>query len=165
MHAGDDSKERELMHVSEALDLDLPANRIREILHHPTPQEITDRREAVREHSTDAKRLLAAAGNRGILISGFPHLATMTADEINDFLKRTDVQIAEDFIAIHGSDALWQCRHKLKHLPPPIQMGRIDASRRFRSLARILRRMGGRAEQAPIAIPRGRRSVRAAGAS
>ena len=85
-----------------------------------TAEETESQRAAVRKHSTDPERLLAAVGNRGKLISRLSHLlGTMTGDEIVNLLKRPDVQIAEYFIAIHGPGALWQCREALGHLDPP----------------------------------------------
>ncbi|MDE0222064.1 MAG: DEAD/DEAH box helicase [Spirochaetaceae bacterium] len=82
-----------------------------------TAEETEAQRAVVRKQSTDPERLLAAVGNKGRLLSRLSHL--LTGDEILDLVTRPDVQIAEYFIAVHGPDALWQCREALEHLDPP----------------------------------------------
>ena len=85
---------------------------------HPTPQEIEEQRAAVRCHSTDAERLLAAAGVealRGILTIS---LVPMIEDQGVDL---THARIADAAIDTHGPDALKQCRDALDHLCPPPQ--------------------------------------------
>ena len=86
---------------------------------HPTPQEVEEQRAAVRCQSTDAERLLAAAGVealRGILPS---NLIPMIEHQGVDL---THARIADAAIDTHGSGALKQCRDALDHLGPPPQL-------------------------------------------
>ena len=80
-----------------------------------TPEETEMQRAAVRKHSTDAERLLAAVGVEGLRDSlPSPFLAM-----IEDGDEMTDARVAEAAIAVHGSDALCECRCALDHLDPP----------------------------------------------
>ena len=82
---------------------------------HPTPQEVDEQRAAVRKHETDAERLLAAIGVEGLRDSLPSPLLAM----IEDGDEMTEARIAEAAIAVHGSDALCECRDALNHLEPP----------------------------------------------
>lgn len=85
---------------------------------HPTQKEVDEHRAAVRCYSTDAERLLAAAGVdalRGILPST---LIPMIKDQGVDL---THARIANAAIDACGSDALKRCRGALDHLGPPPQ--------------------------------------------
>lgn len=80
-----------------------------------TPEETEKQRAAVRKHSTDGGRLLAAVGVEGLRDSLPPSYLAMKED--GD--EMTDARIAEAAIAVHGSDALCACRDALDHLDPP----------------------------------------------
>ncbi len=82
---------------------------------HPTPQEVDEQRAAVWKHSTDAERLLAAVGVEGLRDS----LPSSFLAMIEDGDEMTDARIAEAAIAVHGPDALCECRYALDHLDPP----------------------------------------------
>ena len=114
---GDDDQERELRLVSTRLEFPLPEHRIREILNHQTQRIVEQRRGAVREHSTDAERLLAAVGEPELKKRlPLPLRVMMIKGEGVDL---TGVEIAEAVIATYHSDALRQCRDALEHLDPP----------------------------------------------
>ena len=114
---GDDDQERELRLVSARLEFPLPEYRIREILNHQTQRIVQQRRGAVREHSTDAERLLAAVGEPELKKRlPLPLRVMMIKGEGVDL---TGVEIAEAVIATYHSDALRQCRDVLERLDPP----------------------------------------------
>ena len=68
---GDDDEGHELKLVSRELELDLNEHQLEAVLQYETLREIEERRAAVREHTTDAERLLEAVGEQ-VLRRGLP---------------------------------------------------------------------------------------------
>lgn len=86
------------------------------ILHHVTQEEIEEKRSFVRQHETDAERLLCAVGEEA--------LRTRLPRSLLGALKTngtsiTGVQVAEAAIATFHTGALRECRWALEHLAPP----------------------------------------------
>ena len=92
-----------------------------------TPEETEKQRAAVRKHSTDGGRLLAAVGVEGLRDSLPPSYLAM----IEDGDEMTDARIAEAAIAGHGSDALCECRYALDHLEPPDRWAGLKPAVKF----------------------------------
>ena len=98
------------------LDLDLTPSEIEAILHRNTPAEIDERRASVRQHATDAERLLAAVGEEGLRL-GLPSLLLDALGNGSETLLGTDV--AEAAIATFHTNALKQFKSTLASLDPP----------------------------------------------
>lgn len=112
----DDVKELRL--VSDKLGLNLSDSELNAVLDHRIREETEKKRAEVRAQSTDAERLLKAAGEdelRRILPNSL-----LTILE-NDGIALTPIQVAEAAIATYHTDALRQCRENLNHLFPPNQ--------------------------------------------
>ena len=127
-----DDEFRRLQLVTDELNLGLTTEQIDRILHRKTPQEIEEQRAAVRRHSTDAERLLAAVGESA-LRTGLPSslLAVLEGDGVT--LAGTDV--ADAAIATYHTDALKQYRQALDYLDPP---GKWAGSARAVEFVRLL---------------------------
>ena len=106
----------QLQLVSSKLKLGLNDHQLDEILQRRTPQDIKNRREAIKKSPTDAHRLLAAVGEQALRLN-LP-LSLLAILEM-ERPKLTGVQIAEAAIAVYHSDALRQYRGALGHLDPP----------------------------------------------
>ena len=129
--AGDDERHK-LRLVSDELDLGLSSDQLEKVLHRKTPQEIEEQRAAVRKHSTDSERLLAAAGDQA-LRSGLPESLLDVLESDGDVLSGID--IAEAAIATWHTDALKQHKCALDRLDPP---SRWAGSRRAVEFVRSL---------------------------
>ena len=112
----EDDERHSLELVVVELGLDLTPNDIEAILQHKTSAEIGARRVAIRQHSTDADRLLAAVGEENLRSRLSPSLTDALASGSGE-LNGTD--IAEATIATHHTDALRQFRWALNDLDPP----------------------------------------------
>ena len=129
--AGDDEL-RKLRLVADELDLGLSFTQLDAILRRKTPREIEERRAAVRQHATDAERLLEAVGEQA-LRTGLPGslLAVLESDGVT--LAGTD--IADAAIATWHTDALKRHKSALEPLDPPSQWaGSLRAVEFVRSL-------------------------------
>lgn len=121
LYGTDEDGSYQLKLINDALALDLHEDDIGNILEYTTPEEIEERRAAVRDHSTDAERLLAAVGEQG--------LQECLPDSLHSYLENPEhgdessggIEIAKAAIAIYDTDALRQCRRSLEHLDPPRQ--------------------------------------------
>lgn len=111
-----DDERRELYLVSDKLGLNLSESQLKAVLDHGLRQEIEKKRTEVRAQSTDAERLLQAAGE-DVLRRILPH-SLLTILE-NEGSTLTPIQIADAVIATYHTDALRQCREHLGHLVPP----------------------------------------------
>ena len=129
--AGDDERHK-LWLVADELNLGLSSDQLEKVLHRKTPQEIEERRAAVRKHTTDSERLLAAVGEQA-LRSGLPRSLLDVLESDGDGLSGID--IAEAAIATWHTDALKQHRRALDHLDPP---SRWAGSRRAVEFVRSL---------------------------
>ena len=114
--AVDDDQRRMLQLVVNELKLPLGAGQVETILQRRTPAEIEERRNAIRQCSSDAERLLAAVGAPR-LRSGLP--SSLMAVLEKDTVSLTGVEIAEATIATYHTDALRQYRWALEPLDPP----------------------------------------------
>ena len=114
----DDDKQHKLQLVLDELELDLKVQQVYAILHRRTPQEVEERRVAIRQHSTDAERLLAAVGEQ-TLRDKLPSSLLAVLESEGDLT--TGIDIAEAAIATWHTDALKHCRSALDHLDPPSQ--------------------------------------------
>ena len=102
--------------VVRALHLNLTDAGIRDIALGTTPAEVEERRAKVRQHTTDAARLLAAVGEFALRVD----LPRSLLDALEgDGETLTGVEVAEAAIATHHTDALRQFRHRLDLLKPP----------------------------------------------
>ena len=124
---GDDEL-RKLRLVADELNLALPPEQLDKILRRKTPQEIEEQRAAVRQHDTDAKRLLAAAGE-GALRRGLPRSLLDVLQSEGGTLTGTDV--AEAAIATWHTDALKQHKWALDRLDPPSKWAGSSRAVRF----------------------------------
>lgn len=106
----------DLRHVTDELELGLSDGELEAILRHVTQEEIETRRSLVKQHGTDAERLLCAIGEDTLRIR-LP-AALLNALEING-ASITGVQVAEAAIATFHTGALRECRLALEHLGPP----------------------------------------------
>ena len=140
----DDDERTALELVAEALDLGLGHGAIEAILQRRTPAEIEERRAAVRRYLTDAERLLAAVGEQ-TLRTGLPPSLLDVLEDGHESLTATE--IAEAAIATYHTDALRSFKWALDHLDPPARWSSIAARRGVRPFSRVLRRMGGRAQE------------------
>ena len=104
--------------VVDELRLDLTPQQINEILHRKTPQEIEERRAAIRQKTTDAERLLLAVGEQE-LRAGLPDALVAVLE--SEGVALTGIDIAEAAIATWHTDALRQYKQALDHLDPPKQ--------------------------------------------
>lgn len=111
---GDDP--RGLRLVAKELKLGLSDQQIEAILQHKTPQEIEDRRAAIRRCSTDAERLLEAVPEP-LLRDGLPDSLLEVLDGDGDHLP--GIELAEAAIATWHTDALKQYKQALHLLGPP----------------------------------------------
>lgn len=114
----EDDARRALELVVEALDLDLAHHELEAILQRTTPAEINERRAAIRQHATDAERLLAAVGEDA-LRTDLPTSLLDVLDNGSEAPQGTD--IADAAIATFHTDALRQFKWALGALGPPSQ--------------------------------------------
>ena len=112
----EDDERASLELIAEVLDLDLSRRVIAAILQRNTPAEIDARRTAVRQHATDAERLLAAVGEEELRL-GLPSSLLDALSNGSETLLGTDV--AEAAIATYHTDALRQFKWALDALDPP----------------------------------------------
>lgn len=109
-------RERHLRLVVDALPLTLSNDAIQTILDYATPEEIEQRREAIRDSRSDAQRLLLAVGV-DVLSDDLPgSLLDIIAVDGGEL---TDGDIAEAAIAAYGTGTLRHYRSLLEHLDPP----------------------------------------------
>ena len=99
-----------------ALQLHLRDKEVTDIAHGTTPTEVEERCARVRQHTTDAARLLEAVGESA-LRADLPRSLLDALESDGETL--TGVEVAEAAIAIYHTDALRQFRHRLAHLKPP----------------------------------------------
>ena len=104
--------------VLSRLNLQLDDADIKGVLHYVPPEEIEKRRSHVKDHATDAERLLAAVGIDG-LRSQLPSLLLDVLESDGEGL--TGLQVAEAAIATFHTGALKTYRSQLGHLNPPRQ--------------------------------------------
>ena len=114
--AVDDDQRRSLQLVVDELGLPLDSEQIEAIVQRRTPAEIDERRNAIRQCSTDAERLVAAVGEHR-LRHGLP--TSLLAVLEKDSVSLMGAEIAEAAIATYHTDALRQYRWALDHLGPP----------------------------------------------
>ena len=112
----EDDEHASLDLIAEVLDLDLTPSEIEAILHRNTPAEIDARRASVRQHATDAERLLAAVGEEELRL-GLPSSLLDALGNGSETLLGTDV--AEAAIATFHTNALRQFKWALDALGPP----------------------------------------------
>ena len=114
--------------VLSRLNLPLHDANIEGVLRYVPPEEIEQRRSHVRDHATDAERLLAAVGMDG-LRSQLPSLLLDVLESDGEGL--TDLQVAEAAIATFHTGALRTYRSHLDHLDPPRQLAGSRAAVEF----------------------------------
>jgi len=112
------AEKEQLRLVSRELDLDLTETTLQQILDRRTPREIRDRRDAIRQESSDTDRLLAAVGEKA-LRDQLPRMLVAVLEA--DGQELSGKRLAEAAIATWHTDALWQHREELDHLDPPKQ--------------------------------------------
>ena len=112
----EDDERKALELVARELELALTQHEIDATLLRTTPAEIEERRAAVRQHPTDAERLLAAVGEEALRTGLPPSLLDALANG-SEALRGTD--LAEAAIATHHTDALRQFKWALDALDPP----------------------------------------------
>ena len=114
VETGDES--RDLRLVSKELGLRLSETELAAIQEFVPPQDVKSLREAVREHKTDAERLLQAVG-KDRLRSGLPGSLLAVLEGSRGPLS--GIQLAEAAIATYHTSALKEFRHALTDLAPP----------------------------------------------
>ena len=114
---GDDERHK-LQFVADELGLGLNPQQIEEILQRKTPQEVEERRAAIRQYKTDAERLLEAVGEQA-LRRDLPDSLLAVLDSDGGAL--TGLDLAKAAIATWHTDALRQYRSALDHLGPPLR--------------------------------------------
>lgn len=102
--------------VVQALELNLRDTTIQDIAHGTTPAEVEERRSRVRQHATEAGRLLAAVGESSLRAGLPPSLLDALEGDHQGALP--GIEIAEAAIATYHTDALRQFRHRLGPLKP-----------------------------------------------
>lgn len=123
LSAGSDEDEHDgLRQVVRTLELNVNEATIRDIARGTTPAEVEERRAAVRQHATNAARLLAAVGESG-LRAGLPE-SLLDALRHDSRDRLSGEEIAEAAIATYHTDALRQYRHRLELLKPPARWAR-----------------------------------------
>ena len=123
-----DDELRKLQLVAAELNLPLQPEQLEEILRRKTPQEIEKLRAEVRQHNTDAERLLAAAGEQALRGSLPPSLLDVLESE---GVALTGADIAEAAIATWHTDALKQHKRALDRLDPPSKWAGSQRAVRF----------------------------------
>ena len=113
-----DDQLRKLQLVANQLNLSLNSDQLDRIVHRKTPQEVEERRAAIRQCLTDARRLLAAVGGHD-LRKALPR--SLLAVLEGDGSRLTGNDLAEAAIATWHTDALKQYRWALDRLDPPWQ--------------------------------------------
>ena len=117
----------ELQAILDAGAIDIPYT-ARQILEQRTPEDVKNRRDAIRQCATDEERLLKAVGEDRLRV-GLPQ----GLDEILERFQGggaplTGLQIAQAAISTFHTGALREYRHALGHLDPPKQWaGRAKA--------------------------------------
>lgn len=114
--------------ITVELGLELTSHQLHAILQRKTPREIEERRAAIRQCSTDAERLLKAAGEQA-LRKGLPKSLLDVLEDEGATL--TGVEIAEAAIATYHTDALRQYKEALDRLDPPKKWAGSDRAVRF----------------------------------
>ena len=113
--ANDDRREA-LQLVADEMDLDLADWQVDAILQQSTPEEIAERRDAIRALSTNAARLLEAVGEE-VLRAGLPS-SLLDALEYDRALL-APIEVAQAAISTYHTDPLWHYRQDLDALDPP----------------------------------------------
>ena len=103
--------------VTRELDLELDDARLEAILRYVPPEKVDDRRAAVRQHKTDAEKLLHAVGEDHLRF-GLPEslLSVLESER-----ALAGVEIAQAAMATYDTAALKEYHHALDHLDPPKQ--------------------------------------------
>ena len=128
----EDDEQRKLRLVADELSLGLSFAQLDLILQRKTPQEIEERRAAIRQYATDVKRLLAAVGAQD-LRNGLPQSLLAVLEQGNGTLTGDD--LAEAAIATWHTDALKQYLWALDRCNPPQRWaGSVSAIEFVRSL-------------------------------
>ena len=121
-------EENRLRLIALELGLELSPHQLDAILQRKTPQEIEERRAAIRQCSTDAERLLAAVGEQALRTRLPRSLLAVLENEVSVL---TGIEIAEAAIATYHTDALRQYRQALGRLDPPSKWARSARAVRF----------------------------------
>ena len=121
-------EENRLHLIALELELELLPRQLDAILQRKTPQEIEERRAAIRQCSTDAERLLAAVGEQALRTRLPRSLLTVLENEGGAL---TGIEIAEAAIATYHTDALRQYRQELDRLNPPSKWAGSERAVRF----------------------------------
>ncbi len=116
----DDDEQRKLKVVAGELELKLSPTQILAIVQRKTPQEIEEQRAAIRQHLTDAERLLAAVGEQQLHTELPASLLDVLKLE-KDSITLTGVKITGAAIAMYHTDALKRYKQALDRLDPPSQ--------------------------------------------
>ncbi len=114
--AAGESEQYELNAVSRALNLDLGARELVEILLYRTADKIERLREDIKKCATDSERLLKAVGEQQ-LRERLPD--SYLAVEEHDGIELSDLDIADAAIANWHTGALKEFASSLNHLDPP----------------------------------------------
>ena len=114
----EENEQHKLQLVVDELGLDLNPQQISKILHRKTPQEVKERRAAIRQKTTDSERLLSAVGEPA-LRAGLPD--TLIAVLESEGAALTGSDIAEAAIATWHTDVLRRYKQDLEPLDPPKQ--------------------------------------------
>ena len=112
----DDDEVANLELIADELGLSLSTGQIEAILQRRTPSEVEERRAAIRKHSTDPERLLAAVGEQA-LREDLP--GSLLAVLESDGEPLTGTEVADAAIATYHTDALKQYKSALAPLNPP----------------------------------------------
>lgn len=130
----DDDEYSELHLVSRAMDLSLTGRQVMDIVDGTTAAEVEQRRQAIRNCSSDAERVLAAVGERALRDRLPRSLVRIVEKECAD-AGSLPVAIAESALATYHTGTLREFRAALKRLDPPKQWA---GSRRAVSFVRSL---------------------------
>ncbi len=124
----DDDEQHKLKLIAGELELGLIPTQVSAIVRRKTPQEIEERRSAIRQYSTDAERLLAAVEEQR-LRKELP--GSLLAVLEKDGATLTGTEVAEAAIATYHTDALKRYKWALDHLDPPFRWAGSERAVRF----------------------------------
>lgn len=116
----DDDEYSELQLVSRAMDLSLTGRQIMDIVDGTTAAEVEQRRQAIRNCSSDAERVLAAVGEQ-TLRDRLPRSLVRIVEQDCADAGSLPVAIAESALATYHTGTLREFRAALKRLDPPKQ--------------------------------------------
>ena len=123
-----DDRREALRLIADGMDLGLADWQVDAILQQSTPEEIAERRDAIKALSSNAERLLEALGEE-TLRNGLPSSLLEALEYGREPL--TPIEVAQAAISTYHTDALWRYRQELDALDPPMRWAASGSARAF----------------------------------